>query len=730
MKTTRLLSFMAAAIAAFTVHADTETVDGYTWTYTLKVDEGVLNGVEICRSYDPETGSYVPPTSPAPTGAVTIPSSLGGLPVTSIGARAFFGCSELTSVTIPSSVTSIGDRAFSECWGLTDAEGFIVVRGVLYGYGGSSHEVTIPDGVTRIETGAFDGRSDITNVTIPASVTSIGASAFSGCSGLTSVTIPDSVTSSAEHMFSECWGLVDAEGFIVVQGVLYGYAGSSPDVTIPDGVTRIDTGVFDGRSDITSVTIPDSVTDIGALAFKGCDALTSVTMGNGVKSIGESAFSYCWTLKEISIPSSVTNIGDAAFHECVGLTSVVIPDSVVNIGSGAFEECSGLTSVRLPESLTEMAGMVFESCISLTEVTIPDAVTVIGGNAFSHCKALTNVTIGRGIHKIYYGAFDDCPVLTSVKYLGNAHEIGTSDGSWTWGDTVTDCVVYAPVGATGFDTDEDDKWHGRKVIRYEPGTAPVPENPTPDYEVLDAKDIVAPYAAPKAVVLQGVAYNGGDVVGIVELKLGKVNAKKKTSKVSGSFTSLDGKILKFKAVNVTGIDGSAPATVSFNVKGRGQMTVTIGGTQFAGSLGGWHVQSGVVGGNWTRAGAKVQVAATSAALPQGTIEELWPTGEPVIPKSGKWAFAKASTVKYAKDKKTKALTLVISDKNGTATNGSAMKLAYTPKKGTFKGSFKVYAIQNGKLKKFSAKVTGVVAGGTGYGIATLAKFGTFKVSVE
>ena len=71
--------------------------------------------------------------------------------VKEIQPRAFFGCSGLTSVTIPSSVTSIWSYAFSCCSGLT-------------------------------------------SVTIPSSVTSIGGGTFSNCSGLTSVTIPNSVT--------------------------------------------------------------------------------------------------------------------------------------------------------------------------------------------------------------------------------------------------------------------------------------------------------------------------------------------------------------------------------------------------------------------------------------------------------------------------------------------------------------------------------------------------------
>ena len=118
--------FVAAACVS-TAHALTETVNGITWTYTVN------NGVASVGG-----GSYSSQAvSNATTGAITIPSKLGGYSVTSIGEFAFWYCRGLKSVTIPNSVTSIGGAAFAECSGLTS--------------------MTIPNSVTNIGANAFSG---------------------------------------------------------------------------------------------------------------------------------------------------------------------------------------------------------------------------------------------------------------------------------------------------------------------------------------------------------------------------------------------------------------------------------------------------------------------------------------------------------------------------------------------------------------------------------------------
>ena len=127
-----------------------------------------------------------------------------------IGEHAFYGCSSLTSVNIPSSVKWIGSYAFYGCSSLTSVNIPSSVKWIgSYAFYGCSSltNINIPSSVTEIDRGAFSGCSSLTSVNIPSSVKWIGESTFSGCSSLTSVNIPSSVTVIGGYAFSGCSGL-------------------------------------------------------------------------------------------------------------------------------------------------------------------------------------------------------------------------------------------------------------------------------------------------------------------------------------------------------------------------------------------------------------------------------------------------------------------------------------------------------------------------------------------
>ena len=231
------------------------------------------------------------------SGIYNIPTS-----VTSIGDSAFWGCSNLTKITVPESVTSIGNGAFGECKRLTT--------------------MTIPSGVTSIGYETFFGCDSLRTITIPASVTDIGAAAFCYCESLTTIKIPSGITCINDSTFQDCTSLTS--------------------ITIPTSVREISYYAFAGCESLISIEIPTSVTNIESFAFYGCDNLTNVAIPTSVTSIKEDVFGDCGRLKSITIPTSIISIEGCAFYNCDSLTTIIIPTSVTSIDESAFRFCDNV----------------------------------------------------------------------------------------------------------------------------------------------------------------------------------------------------------------------------------------------------------------------------------------------------------------------------------------------------------------------------------------------------
>jgi sorbitol-specific phosphotransferase system component IIA len=390
-----------------------------------------------------------------------IPSSLKTVVITggtSISNNAFFDCSGLTSVTIPSSVISIGQSAFSGCSGLTvvnvdnDNQNYSSQAGMLFNKG-KTRIIMVPQGISG-------------TVTIPSSVTGINIEAFSGCSGLTGINVDNANPNYSSHVGI----LYDKSGTNLIR-VPQGISGT---VTIPKDVNSIGESAFSGCGNLTSITIPRNVTSIGSGAFSGCNGLTSITIpfvGADYTESFNTSFSYIFgsnasfvpsSLKTVTITDDAEFIHDSAFLNCSGLTSITIPASVTLIENSAFYGCSSLTSINVNVNNKEYVsrnGIIYQkeneankeltlimapqgisgSVSVLSTVTINKVdwkVTSIGASAFSGCRGLTSVTIPyENITSIGESAFSGCSGLNSITipFVGEVNPKSSSPGSTHFG---------------------------------------------------------------------------------------------------------------------------------------------------------------------------------------------------------------------------------------------------------------------------------------------------------
>ena len=386
--------------------------------------------------------------------------------VTAIGDFAF-NYSGLTSITIPNSVTTIGQKAFYNCTSLTSIASFIPADKLFAPESDAFYNITtsctlyVP-AEAKETYAATDGWNEFTNIV-----------EFEGQCG-----------DNAYWAFDEETGILTILG----EGAMYDFEGEEAswyvykdnisNVIIKFGITTIGDNAFYGYTSIASIEIPNSVTNIGYYAFMNCSSLTSARIPNSVNTIERGAFARCG-FTTIEIPSSVTSIEEGAFFACSKLASItvdennsvydnrnncnaiietksnkliaasqntVIPNDVAIIDNYTFGECYNKTSITIPNSVTTIGVHAFNSCINLESIEIPNSVTSIEECAFHGCTSLKSTTIGNNVTHIGQHAFAGCKSLTSVTSHIPADKLFTTHQIFISID-LDACTLYVPYGA-------------------------------------------------------------------------------------------------------------------------------------------------------------------------------------------------------------------------------------------------------------------------------------------
>ena len=367
---------------------------------------------------------------------------------------------EITTVVIEDGVPNIGSFAFYECSGVTS--------------------LTIPSSVTYLANSAFQN-SGLTSLTIPNTVTSIGNSIFRDCSALTTVTIGSGITSGLMgDQFYGCTNLTTLavdEGsttYKAVDGMLLSKDGTKficcpqtkTSVTIPASVTSINTYAFYKVNGLTTITVPDNVTVINNEAFYYCTGLTTVSIGNGLSALYGSSFDYCSSLTTVNFGTGLTSFNGAAFKDCNNLSTVTIaPENtslktsnnlILSKDGTIFYWCPrAISSLVIPNTVTEIESEAARYCINLTALVIPQSVTTIQPRAFRDCTGLTTITIGSGVTSIGKDAFFRTTATENVYCYANPAALTWDDADYDdFKDDGSTRIHVAAADLTAFQT----KW--------------------------------------------------------------------------------------------------------------------------------------------------------------------------------------------------------------------------------------------------------------------------------
>ena len=372
-------------------------------------------------------------------------------PVTNIGSYAFYDCSNITDINIPSSVKYIENLSFAGCNNLSSVhiENLSAWCDIYFEYNNSNPlynahhlfinekevtELVVPNDVKTIRSYAFEGLTNLTSVTVPNSVTSIGQYAFAYCTGLTSVTIPSRVTSIGYCAFNECPNLTSVKVYKESPLSISSYTftnRANATLYVPAGSKAAyeaaqywqDFGTIVEMAPVSAISFSDpnvknicvanwdtngdgelsedeaaAVTNLGTM-FKGNSSITSfneLQYFTGLTSIGEKAFYNCSSLISVTIPENVTSIGDDAFYLCSVLASINIPSSVNSIGARAFTGCSSMSSIHITD-LSAWCNISFSS----------DASNPLnyGHHLFLNGEEITDLVIPSGISLLKSYAF-------------------------------------------------------------------------------------------------------------------------------------------------------------------------------------------------------------------------------------------------------------------------------------------------------------------------------------
>lgn len=414
---------------------------------------------------------------PGMTGDVVVPEG-----VTVISPYAFAKRTDITSISLPTSLTEIGDDAFYGCSALTaftvaeGNKGFKAVDGVLYtadgekllcypaaknatsytlpdgvktigprafAYNTTLSEIKLNDGFTAIEDKAFIKCAALKSLTLPNTVESIGKEAFADCTAIAALVLPDGLKTMDKTSFAGCTALKKltlAGDFAGMSGDILSAFSGVTELTLGEKLTGLDTMALLYIEDIQSLTVEEGNPDFkvstdavlngdgtGLLFYYGKGI--SYTIPQGVKYIGVSAFEDAQSLEKVTLPQSLTEIRDGAFNGCAALKEINL-DNITKVSAIAFEGCEGIKEQidALFDRVKPYTAAAFTAPVSEDETQTKDGLILSADGkmviAYTPADGQTACTVPDGVVSIGEGVFSGATNLKAVTLPEGLVELG------------------------------------------------------------------------------------------------------------------------------------------------------------------------------------------------------------------------------------------------------------------------------------------------------------------
>lgn len=397
--------------------------------------------------------------------------------VRQLGEELFIRNKEITKVTLPKGLEILGSRVFEYCENLSVVENSACVTTVydqaFYNCSSLTH-VDLPS-CTTIGDASFQYCTNLSSIDGLSKCRNVEKSAFAYCSSLKSIALP-SCGFIREHAFFCCPNIrvslgafcpdlednvFDATATLIVPlsaAAAYKYSpdwyGSSRytdwkkyfnQITFENDIIEISTKALSDKSGIESVIGATEVSKVTGLKVTGtinsydifilrtkmydlhyldltdadivaCDFPYYEDYHTSDNEVGANAFRGLKNLISLKLPKNAKVIGEAAVWGCGNLCEAILPEQLKRIGYGAFDDCERLVVASLPPLLRYIGASAFSTCRSLKKVSFPRNLQSIYSSAFDHCESLVEVRFPSNIQEVGEYAFADCPIKKVYTY--------------------------------------------------------------------------------------------------------------------------------------------------------------------------------------------------------------------------------------------------------------------------------------------------------------------------